>query len=626
MSQLFNVGISALLANQRMLTTTSHNIANVNTEGYSRQRVELVQRPPQFVGVGFLGKGVDVSSISRSADRFVSASVRSNVSSEARASAFAGLADRVDTLLSDGTFTPALERFYNALQDVNNDPSSSSARLVLLNAAENLTARFNDNDAALSSLARDLNQQIGQSVNEINSLAAAVASINRDIVQAYGVAQGQPPNDLLDKRDSLLREMSRLVNISTVEQQDGAVNVFIGDGQLLVSGTNTATLTATPNALDGARTEVSVMAGGVSTVVSDGIANGQLAGLLEFRDQILDPTRNAMGRLAVGLTGSYNAQHRAGLDLTGALGGDLFDIGSPVVNAAAGNSGTVTVAIDPAALGGLTASDYVLTHDGTDFTLIRQSDGTQRTLSGAGPFAVDGLTFTVGAAPAAGDRYLIQPTKYLARNMNVEITDPARLAISSPVKSSALLSNIGSAKVSAPEVLDAANPALMTAVQIVFDNPPTTYRINGAGPLIPYTSDGNIDVNGWRVQVSGMPLAGDTFRVEAHTDGSGDNRNGLALSGLRSSALLANGTATIQDGYSQLVGQIGARTQAAQISRDALLVQRENAEAMRESVAGVNMDEEAANLIKFQQSYQGAAQIIQAANTTFMALIEAMRN
>lgn len=625
MSEMFSIGISALLANQKLLATTGHNISNVNTEGFSRQRVTLTERPPQFFGAGFSGKGVDIASIERMGSEFLTANVRLNASGEARAAAFANLSEQVDTLLSDGTFTPALERFFNALQDVNNDPSSTPARLVFLNAAETLTDRFQDLEGRLATMSRNLNQDIAAKIGKLNSMSQSLGQLNREIVQQIGLGQGALPNDLLDQRDVLLKDMSKLVNLNVVPQHDGSVNVFIGKGQLIVAGAQSVPLVAVPNPLDGARTEVAVQKNGTISIISDAVTSGEIAGALQFRDQVLETTRNGIGRLSAVMVETYNAQHRQGVDLRGALGGDLFARGDAVVTRGATNSGTVSVAIDAANLDDLTLSDYRLTHDGSNFTLERLDDGTQRTLSGAGPFTVDGMTITVGTAPAAGDAYLIQPTKYVARSMAVTQSDPLALAFASPVKSGANLGNIGNAKISAPTVLDASNPALQTSTQIVFSNPPTTYQVNGAGPLIPFTSGANIDINGWRVQITGTPVAGDTYTVQANANGRGDNANGLLLFGLRSTEVMDGNTATYQDAYSQLLGQIGARTQQAQISRDALRVQLENAEAARDEIAGVNLDEEAANLVRYQQSYQGAAQVIATADVMFQALIDAMR-
>ncbi|MBI2802765.1 MAG: flagellar hook-associated protein FlgK [Gammaproteobacteria bacterium] len=625
MGSAFDTGVSALIASQRQLSTTSHNIANINTDGYTRQRVDLTQRPPQFVGGGYLGNGVDVSAIARTANDFLTTQLRNTTAGEARASTYLDLASQVDAAVSSGTFGPAVTQFFNSLQDVNNHPSSIPARQVFLTAAKTLTQRFQDLDSRFAELTTNVNNGLTQRVGAVNTLATSLANLNTSIVHALGVAQGQPPNDLLDQRDALLKKLSSLVNISTLPQQDGGLNVFIGNGQLLVAGSNPVALTTVRNPLDNGRTEVAMKSGGTTTIISDALTNGEMAGLLGFRDQLLDPSRNASGRLAAAVNFSMNAQHRAGMDLNGQLGGDLFAIGSPAVNAAPANVGGLAVAIDPSNLGALTNSDYSLTYNGANFTLTRATDGVQQTLSGAGPFAVDGMTIAVSSAPAAGDRYLIQPTRYLARNMTLLVNDPAKVAVANPVKTSAALGNVSTAAVSPPQVLDSTNVNLLVSTQLVFNNPPTTFQINGAGPLVSFTSGSNIDLNGWRVQIKGSPVAGDTFNIAANTNGAGDNVNGLALRGLQTKGILAGGATSIQNGYAQLVSSAGASAQQAQITSDALKIQTANAQSARDAMAGVNMDEEAANLVKFQQAYQAAAQVIQITNSTFQSLLNAMR-
>lgn len=621
----FSVGVSALLVNQRQLATTSHNIANVNTEGYSRQRVEQSPRPAQFVGAGFLGKGVDVSTISREVDEFLNVQLRNNASGEARASIFSRYTDQVDAIVSDGTFGPVLEGFFKSLRDVTNDPASVPAREVFLTNARTLSERFQDFDARFSVMERNLNQEIGQRITQLNTYAESLASLNKDITQAIGTTQGHPPNDLLDQRDLLLQRMAEMVNISTVDQTDGSVNVFVGNGKLLVAGGTHTPLIGTANLLDGGRVEVSLATSGGVTEISDTITNGELAGILAFREQILDPSRNAIGRLAAGINITMNDQHNDGMDLNGALGADLFSLGTPVASALATNTGTVSMSLDFANTGNLTDSDYDLIHNGTDFVLTRKLDGVQRTLSGAGPFFVDGMTIAIGTAPAAGDQYLLQPTRLLSRGFSTLISDPRELAMAGPVKSSAALTNIGSGRIDAATVTDVSNPALLTPTQLVFANPPTAYQVNGAGPLVPYTAGADINMNGWVVKLTGTPAAGDTFRIDPNSNGRGDNRNGLAMAGLQTREFLVGGTASYQDAYSQLVGRIGARTQQAQISRDALAVQRDAAQAARDEISGVNLDEEAANLIRFQQAFQAAAQLIQVTNEAFRSLIDATR-
>ncbi|MSQ67316.1 MAG: flagellar hook-associated protein FlgK [Gammaproteobacteria bacterium] len=624
MSEMFSIGMSALVSNQRLLATAGHNIANANTEGYSRQTVSLAQRDPQYAGVGFVGKGVEVSAITRTASEFLINNVRYSASSQSRAASYADFAGQVDNLLSDGTFSPAMQKFFGSLQDVNNDPASIPARAVLLNSANTLTDRFQDLHTRLSTLSSNVNERLSADVDRLNSLASALSGLNQDIVGAFGASQGQPPNDLLDQRDQLLRQMSELVNLNATSEQDGSVNVYIGHGQLLVAGARTVKLAVTPNALDGSRKEVSIVNSGGSSQISAALSGGTLAGTLQFREQVLEPARNAIGRLAVVLAETFNAQHQAGVDLTGTRGAKVFTYSPPVVTGAATNGGTLTVTIDPTNLANLSTSDYTLTFDGTDYTLERLDNATTQTLTGPGPFSVEGLVITPSATMAAGDIFQIQPTKYAARYLDVAVSDAQRWAVASPVKSTTTLANLGSAKVSAPMVLDANNAALQTPVQLVF-NSASTYQVNGVGPSLAYTSGANIDINGWRVQITDSPRTGDTFQVAANPNGQGDNTNGLRLLDLRMTGFMDGGSATYQDAFGRILGQTGSLTQQAQISRDSLKVQLDSSEAAREQVAGVNLDQEAADLIRYQQSYQAAAQVIAAADAAFQALIAAMR-
>ncbi len=259
-------------------------------------------------------------------------------------------------------------------------------------------------------------------------------------------------------------------------------------------------------------------------------------------------------------------------------------------------------------------------------SLQRLSDGQVTTLSGAGPFNVDGLIIDITAAPAAGDEWLLQPTKFAPRGLALALTDPRTVALASPVQTTAGIGNVSDAVIGRASVLDRDNAALLTTVNLVFNDPPTTFQLNGAGALIPYSSGSDIDVNGWRVQITGTPAAGDTFTVSSNVGGVGDNGNGLLMAGLAQESVMIGGTATFGEAYGELIGDIGSRTQQNRISRDALGALRESAQARREALSGVNLDEEAANLLRYQQAYQAAAQVISVASTTFEALIGAVRN
>ena len=623
----FNIGLSALLASQRGLATTGHNIANTNTDGYSRQRVTFETRQPQFVGNGFAGKGVDVQSVTRLANEFLVEQLRSATSNQAQADKNTELVDQVDTQIGDALVSSGIQSFFNSVGDANNDPRLMATRQVVVESARSTVSRFGEQEEQLNGLSRSVNRQMIGLVDKINTLTGTLAKLNKDIALGAGLATGEPPNDLLDKRDQMLLDLAKLVGVQTQQRSDGMVNVLIGDGQLVVTGGTSEKLQATTNLLDASRSEISFQIGGASSQVTSSINGGELGALVSFRDTSLEPARNSIGRLAATFAMTMNAQHRKGMDLRGAMGSDMFSIPPPVVNAPATNSGTVSVAFDTANVGGLTTSDYRLSFDGTNFTLARLSDGNNVTLSGAGPFSVDGMIITPSAtAPAvAGDTFLIQPTKSVPRALQLLTTDPAKLALAQPVRTSRAANNVSDATIARAQILDETDAALLTTTQLVFANPPTTYQVNGVGPNIAFTSGADIDLNGWRVQIAGQPAAGDTFTIMSNTGGMGDNANGLALSRLQSTPILSGGTATYQEAYSVLTGEVGAAAEQAHVSSEALASLTENASAARDSLSGVNLEEEAANLLRFQQAFQAAAQVIKAADQAFQAIIAATR-
>jgi len=645
MADLLNIGVSGLLTFQRNLATTSHNISNVNTPGYSRQRVELGARPPQFAGAGYLGNGVQVSSVQRVYDSFLTSQVRTSTSTNGQLQSLYSYASQVDNLLADSQsgLSPALQDFFGAGQGVADDPASIPARQVLLSNAAGLTDRFQYLNQRLGDLRNGINTQLQTTSTEINSLAQGIAKINKDIVDALGSGGGAAPNDLLDKRDILIAQLAERVAVTTIPQDDGAVNVFIGNGQSLVVGTASNTLVTAPNAFDPARLEVAFKTGTTTVIISDSLTGGTLGGALQFRNQVLDSAQNSLGQLATGLVNTFNAQHLEGQDLNGALGAAFFTAGAVQVLARSSNTGGATVTATITNANALTVSDYRLQRNAdsggnANYTLTRLSDNTvvatytpvlPAALTGTVP-AVDGLavSWTGATAMAVGDSFLIQPTRNGARDIGVAISDPRKIAAAAPIRTSKSLNNLGSATISAGEVLNSADAALLNTVTITFNNPPTTFAVTGVAPNpspVTYTSGTNIAYNGWQIQVTGTPQAGDTFTIQQNANGVSDNRNALLLSGLQTQLTLAGSSASYQDLYGQVVAQVGSTTHQADISRQAQESLLGQVTAARDAVSGVNLDEEAADLVRFQQAYQAAAQVISSSNSLFDALLNAVR-
>jgi flagellar hook-associated protein 1 FlgK len=301
-------------------------------------------------------------------------------------------------------------------------------------------------------------------------------------------------------------------------------------------------------------------------------------------------------------------------------------LAAPAVLPAAGNTGTVGLAWETGGSGALTADEYRLDFDGSLFHLRNLSRGTVTTLgsAGAGPFVFEGLRLSVTAPPAAGDRWLIAPTLDVAEEIALRPLRPADLAAATPVVTARGTLNTGDATISAGEVMDPGHPQLLAAVQLVFDTP-GSFRVNGVGPSIAYTTGGNIDLHGWRVQITGSPRAGDVFSVTSNAGGTGDSRNAVLMAGVERRPILDGGRSTLAESYASVVSRSGSRQRQGEVAHTALKTVLDRSVARQQEVSGVNLDEEAANLLRFQQAYQAAAQIIATADTVFQTLIDATR-
>ncbi len=653
MSSLFGIGSSALAAFQRALNTTAHNIANANTEGYSRQQVEFVSRPPQYSGFGYLGTGVDTVGVRRIYDGFVENQVRGYTASSAELQTFHRFATQVDDVLADpdAGMSSALQRFFGAMQDLANDPASTAARQVVISEGQALADRFHALGGWLQGVGDQVNTAIQGSVDEINRLTTAIADLNHKIVLADGVADEQPPNDLLDQRDTLIRQLAEKVSVTTVTQDDGSINVMVGTGQALVVGNTVTRLTTYRAEGVQAPLKVGLEAGANGLVpISEQLSGGELGGLLGFRERMLDPAVNDLGRIALAVGQFVNEQHQRGMDLSGSLGEAFFTVGDPQWDAYPGTGSALSVAWDD--VGQLTGAEYKLQFDGSNWSLNRTDTGQSVAMSGSGttadPFIVDGMRIVVDPAAAAGDTFLLQPARNGAMDLQLRITDPALIAAASPVLASASTANTGSASVTPGEVTDISNaafqgnPGALTPPVLIRFTSATIYEIydntNPASPTLLETvtgydpaagdevfpSPGGLDY-GYRVRISGAAAAGDEFSVDYNTGGTGDNRNALSLAGLFDARLLGNGTESVNQAYQRMVGEAGSTTrqvEMAGVAQDRML---ERSIAEREAIAGVNLDEEAANLVRYQQAYQAAAQVIAAADEMFQTLLNATR-
>lgn len=630
MSNMMSTGVSGLLAFQTALDTTSHNIANASTPGYSRQRVDLTTSTPQFRGSGWIGSGVDVESISRSYDDLVATQVRSSSSSKSEWDIYSGYADDINNLFGDSAtgLSVTLQNFFNAFQSVANSPSSTSERQVLISEAQTLVSQLQAYGSRLGELEDQVNTQLSGEASSITGLARNIAELNAKITAVTGNG-GAPPNDMLDQRDALLDELATHVNVNTYKQDDGSVNVFIGNGQPLVVGKTASELVAIDDPYDSSRRGLAVSTGAGVADVTASLSGGTVGGLLQFRSQLLDSAKNSLGKVAVTVSATVNAQQNAGMDLYDALGADLFAVGGVETLANENNAGTAALTVSRADAGEITGNNYILSRTSSGWSLQDETTGAAVTLSGSGtsldPFVAEGLSIVVSGTATAGDRFLIRPTSAAVDDMAVALTDPRGIAAAAPILASASSANTGNASITQGVVVDATNAALRNTVTLEFLSA-TTYTTDGGATVNTYTSGSAITLNGWEVTLSGTPATGDTFTVQNNSGGTGDNRNALLMANLLSADSLAGGTISINDVVDSWVTDIGLKSNQAQSNLDIHTALYDDNVSAQQSVSGVNLDEEAANLVRYQQAYSAAAQVIAIANQLFDSLLSAVRS
>ncbi|MEI7537809.1 MAG: flagellar hook-associated protein FlgK [Comamonadaceae bacterium] len=544
MANIFTIGQSALAAAQAGISTAGQNIANVSTPGYSRQGVVQTATTPQPLGFGYLGQGTQVTAIRRIYSDYLGGQVVSAQSSSSQLDAQYSLIQQIDNMLADPSagLSPAMQDFFNSLQDVSTYPADAPARQAALSSAQAMASRFRDLHGRLEDIRQGMNLQITDSVKSINSAAQQLVALNRAIDSAQSVSNGAPANDLLDQRDRLVSDLSKQIKV-TVTQQRGQYSVSIGNGQPLVTGASFHTLKTVASRTDPSRLEVAYdIPGQQSILTSDSLAGGALGGLLEFRSQTLEPAQNALGRVALGLASAINDQQQSGYTRSNVAGGNFFNLPAMRTVASSANQGQASISAALTDAAKLTSSDYRLQFVDGQFSLTRLSDNTvlktstdlNTTLSAS---SSEGFSIALSGSPVNGDEFLIRPTAGVAGSLSVAITNTNDIAAASSRNS------------------------------------------------------------------------------------AGDNSNILKMIALQTGNTLNGGNDSYQSAYAQLVNQVGSKTAELAATSTSAATIRNQAQAASQNVSGVNLDEEAANLIKYQQAYQAAGKVLQLAKQMFDSLI-----
>lgn len=677
---ILGTGVSGLAAAQKGLDTTGHNIANANTKGFNRQTVEQTSTVGIPFGGVFLGNGTQISSISRAFNEFSFSEVIYNKSQYNFNNAMTVNASRLDNFLADTNtgITKNIEDMFDAVNGVTEEPTMVSARNVFLSSAESTAKRFNNMFTEVEQQhLGNINQEIETTVASINEISTRIAQLNGEIAVASSVADnGFPPNDLLDKRDQLVSQLSEYVEVGTLELPDGTINLTIGSGLTLVTGTFPISLSVERNEFDTNTLEIGISPtpGAPSKViVTEQLQGGSLSGIIKTRDDLLLPAIRDMGKMALAYADTFNRQQSLGRDLNGDEGSNLYkDINDPQLALSrtlnSRNNPAVTdfsVNINNTAL--LTNQDYSMVVDpGGNLVVTDKDNNTLVTFTAVDITAMSPPTNTRLQIPgtgidiniannnlAVGDKFSIRPTYTGARDINLEIEDPNLVAAADNYLQTTAVTNPNNIALNLYEIANTADTNFPNAVNFPPPlDPQITIVVNGAGtqysiqdsagtPLVapaggPFniTADQIITVPGMRVELKGNLAGNEVFTITNQDSappfdnkqfGQGDNTNALTMLDYQTKKTLDGGTNTFSESYAELVTFVGVITQSGKISADSFQALLKGAEERMSAVSGVNLDEEAANLIRYQQAYSASARIISVANEIFDTLIQSVR-
>lgn len=657
---LMNVGVSALNANQQALTTVGHNIANVNTPGYSRQTVYTNALHGQNMGNGFIGKGVQVATVMRNYSALLNRqSNAANAIHAADTSRLQGLMQMQDVFKGgDGSLGAAVTNMMNAFVDVQAAPSDATGRNVVLTRMSELAARFHAASNMLEEQDYSTAQQLRNNALLVNDKASQVARLNNEISRA--LATGHQPNDLLDARDQVIREINQYVQTTQVAADDGSISLFVGGSQALVLGINSGQLSVeeTKEYPGSQRMALyfSQPGGQQLELTAAMVGGGEIAGLLKFRNEDLAEGRNLLGRLAMTIGHELNLQNQRGLTLNGQQGGALFSL--PSTSTGYGNitgysnigPGAATTQVMDASQ--LKPSEYRLIFEGSPVApvLTRMSDGKVFNATSTPPlnmgnlatgFDADGLRFIVPAATLAaavsGNSMLFKPFSTAASEIEALVHNPDELAAASALTANINKNNTGKLQLTQLGANDFTGiPAAQDPVRLTFDGAgQVTYQIydhlsstwGPASAPMDYTPGQPITINGWSITLTGTPAAGDTVDVANALDFGEAFRlnagNAGAFLDLRDKKVFDEGT-TLSDGFSAAMAVVGTRTQSVQLAEKLSSTVAKNLEMDRTAVSGVNLDEEAARLLQYQQAYQASSKVIQIAQSLFDSVLNAV--
>jgi len=671
MADLFQIGLSGIYSSQASLATTSHNISNVSTEGYSRQTVDVTSAQAQKLGTNFVGNGSIINGIDRAYDQFAFKENIINTSAHAYNEVSYTQASQLDQLLSNESTSAAnsVLNVFSSLGDVADHPNTIETRAVFLENASNMVNQYNTLYKQLETQFSGVNNDIENSAAAITELADSIATLNSRILAVSSSDSSGDANDLLDRRNQAITALSEYVNVSVLEADNNMVNIYIGSGQGLVMGIQSQSIVAVNGDPDPARKELALSNNGKTSLVDGSKFGGKVSALFETRENEIERAFNQLGQNVIGLTHAINEQQKQGQTLDGEIGTALFnDINSDqamqsrVLSHADGKGeATLSVRIDD--LSELSADEFTLTvseytaGSTLSFSVTNNTTGELQTVSIADlandkRIEIPGAGISIGIDSIStsdplqvGKEFTLRPTRLGAQQASLDETDPTKVAVAdAEIKAVVSDTNTGSATFRVSDIVDkgdtnymdedspitikiSTNTTTSEVAYNIFDKNDNQINTTELTAIIdPLTGKATLDFAGVKVEMEkGIPVAGDEITLNYNETGEGDNRNILAMSDLQNTKIMNDGKSTFQDVYSEMISEIGAKTANADVAMQSSAILKNQSFERIQSVSGVNMDEEAANLLMYQQHYSAAARVITIASELFDTILQAAR-
>lgn len=649
---IIQAGITGLQSAQIGIATAGQNITNSSTPGYSTETIQQAPAQSQGYSFGYVGQGTQVTTITREYNQLLATQINTTQSASSQINSYSSQITPIDNTIADASagLSPVLQSFFSSLQNLSANPAGVSSLQSTMSNAQTLVAQFQSLQSQLTQSASGVNQQIASTVNSINTQAKQLAAVNQAIQVGYASANNQPPNSLLDQRDQLVNALSKETQVSVVPEGN-QYNVYIGNGQPLVSGAVANALTTVPSAANSSNLDVAYTSNGLTSPIGENnLPGGSLGGLFAFRSNSLSPIQNQIGQIAMVLGSNINAQNELGQTVSGKMGGPLFTIAAPLINGNANNKGSAQLSATITSAAALTADNYTLSYDGSNYKITDNSTNTVKSTFAAFPATptsgvniVDGVTYTLSSgAMQAGDSFAVSPTANGVIGFGLATTDPTAIASAAPIATSTASTNTGNGTMTPGVVSTGFTPTNSTPattltyasgsnslsgfpvganIVTVANGVTTNYNNYAAGTGIAYTTGMSVSFNHMTFGISGTLGNGDTFTVGPNTNATGDNRNVLLMNQLATQNTMNGGTASYQGAYAQMVDTVGNTTSQLTTTGTTESNLLRAATAQQQSISGVNVDQETVNLLQFQQTYQACGKLIQIATQNFSTVL-----